>query len=228
MSADNTTRKGKIARLPRVIREELNQRLHDGQPASQILPWLNGLAAVREILQRSFAGEDVSDQNLTNWRQGGYLDWCQHQAEADRLQDLAELSIALVERTGLVLTDGAAAIAAGNILAQIESETDPEAQDMLIKQLATLRSGDHAVRDGKRKDRKLQLDEAKARLKEREVLLAESKFRRLLCEKLLETAASKEVQKIVQSDAPKAIKLEQLRLAIFGEEDPDESEGLTG
>lgn len=226
MSADNTTRKGKIARLPRALREDLNQRLSDGQPASMILPWLNSLGAVREILNRSFAGEDVSDQNLTNWRQGGYLDWCQQQAEADRLQDLAELSVTLVERTGLVLTDGAAAIAAGNLLSQIECETDPEVQDMLIKQLATLRAGDHAVRDGKRKDRKLQLDEEKARLKKREVLLAEDKFRRLLCEKLLEAATSKEVQKIVQSDSPKTIKLEQLRLAIFGEEEPDDSETL--
>lgn len=43
---------GKTARLPALIREQLNRRLHDGQPASLILPWLNSLAPVPEILAR--------------------------------------------------------------------------------------------------------------------------------------------------------------------------------
>jgi hypothetical protein len=226
MSLDSTTRKGKIARLPRAIREELNQRMHDGKTAGEILPWLNELAEVKAVLARSFDGEPINDQNLTNWRKGGYYDWCNHQAEADRLQTLAEFSVKLVETTGLKITDGAAAIAAGNILSQLEAEDDPETVDMLIKQLATLRAGDHAVQDGQRKDRKLQLDIEKKKLKEREVLLAEDKFRRLLCEKLLEAATSKDVQAIVQSDKPKSVKLEQIRLLMFGEDDPDESEGL--
>lgn len=38
-----TARTGKIARLPVAIREEVNRRLLDGEPASKILPWLNGL-----------------------------------------------------------------------------------------------------------------------------------------------------------------------------------------
>lgn len=226
MSSDNTTRKGKIARLPRSIRDELNQRIHDGQPAGEILPWLNELPEVKVVLTRSFGGEPIGDQNLTNWRQGGYLDWCSHQAESDRLQTLAEFSVKLVETTGLKITDGAAAIAAGNILSQLEAESDPEAVDMLIKQLATLRAGDHAVHDGQRKDRKLKLDELKASLKQREVLLAEDKFRRLLCEKVLDAALSKDVQKIVQSDKPRSVKLEQIRLLMFGEDEPDESGGV--
>lgn len=226
MSSDNVTRKGKIARLPRTIREELNQRLHDGKTAGEILPWLNALADVKAVLERSFDGEPISDQNLTNWRQGGFLDWCHANEESDRLKGLAEFSLKLVESTGLKISDGAAAIAAGKILERIEDETDPETVDMLIKQLATIRAGDHAVHDGQRKDRKLQLDIAKKELKEREVVLQEDKFRRLLCEKILEAAASKEIQAILSSSKPKAVKLEQIRLSLFGEDAPDESGGV--
>jgi hypothetical protein len=35
------TLNGKSARLPRNIRDELNRRLEDSEPAEAILPWLN-------------------------------------------------------------------------------------------------------------------------------------------------------------------------------------------
>ena len=69
------TRRGKIARLPKDIREELNQRLQNGEAAAPLLQWLNGLPAVQEILKAHFAGEPVSEPNLSGWRSGGYLDW---------------------------------------------------------------------------------------------------------------------------------------------------------
>lgn len=221
MSTDSHARKGKIARLPLKIREALNHRIHDGQAASVILPWLNDIIEVKGLMEQHFNGEPISDQNLTNWRQGGYLEWAEQQAEADRLQTLAEFSAKLVATTGLQISDGAAAIATGNILSMLETETDPEAVDLLIKQLATLRSGDHAVRDGKRKDRKLDLDTIKADLKKREVILAEEKFRNMLLDKLIETAKRPEVQSILQSNKPRAVKMDQLRLAIFGAEDQE-------
>src|SRR5579859_7604812 len=68
---------GKIARLPDNIREELNQRLLDGQPSTIILPWLNELPTVKEILTAQFNGQPVTKQNLSHWRQGGYHRWLQ-------------------------------------------------------------------------------------------------------------------------------------------------------
>lgn len=75
-------RKGKIAGLPREIREELNERLADGQQGPVILPWLNGLAEVRGRLAaraRADSGEvaEITDGNLSEWRAGGYQEWCQ-------------------------------------------------------------------------------------------------------------------------------------------------------
>jgi hypothetical protein len=44
------TRNGKIARLPAAIREELNQRLLEGEQGKPLVAWLNGLPKVKESL----------------------------------------------------------------------------------------------------------------------------------------------------------------------------------
>jgi len=48
------THNGKIARLPRNIRDELNHRLENGEAARVILPWLNALPAVQAVLAAGF------------------------------------------------------------------------------------------------------------------------------------------------------------------------------
>jgi hypothetical protein len=67
--------RGKIARLPHLIREELNIRLDDGQTSSEILEWLNNLPKVRLIMERLYKGILISPQNLSAWRNGGYQEW---------------------------------------------------------------------------------------------------------------------------------------------------------
>lgn len=69
------SRNGKIAALPEHVRLELNNRLVNGAKGPELLPWLNGLPAVRDVLDRHFAGRDINHQNLTAWRAGGYRDW---------------------------------------------------------------------------------------------------------------------------------------------------------
>lgn len=215
MSKDNTTRKGKIARLPRSIRDELNTRLHDGKTAGDVLPWLNAEAEVIAVLQRHFDGEPINEQNLSNWRSGGYLDWCDHQEEADRLRTYAELATTLVSATGLTLSDGAAAIASGNILAKMEG-AEGLPKEELVSMLVALRSGDHAVADGRRKDKAHDLKVMSEERKQRELALSEEKFRRLLIEKLIETAAKPEVQRILGSSKPKTVQMDLLHDLLFG------------
>jgi len=71
----NTTRTGKIARLPGRIRDQLNRRLHDGEPAKHLAAWLNTLPEVQAIMATVFAGKPIRPQNLSEWNQGGYRDW---------------------------------------------------------------------------------------------------------------------------------------------------------
>jgi hypothetical protein len=44
-------------RLPRNIRDELNQRLENGEPAGAILPWLNALPEVKGHVGRPVRGQ---------------------------------------------------------------------------------------------------------------------------------------------------------------------------
>src|SRR5208337_1644479 len=70
-----TTRRSKIARLPDNIRNELNERLEDGQAAEPLLLWLNALPETRKTLSKYFTGQPISESNLTHWRHSGYPDW---------------------------------------------------------------------------------------------------------------------------------------------------------
>lgn len=87
------TRNGKIARLPKAIREQLNQQLEEGVPARSLVAWLNGLPKVRAVLKAHFAGTEIREQNLSEWKKGGFQEWQRHQeavALAERLYERAE------------------------------------------------------------------------------------------------------------------------------------------
>jgi hypothetical protein len=65
----------KIGSLPDVLRDQINQLLHDGEPGPRLLRWLNGIPDVRKFLKREFNGVPISKQNLSEWRNGGYRRW---------------------------------------------------------------------------------------------------------------------------------------------------------
>ena len=69
------TRNGKIARLPKHIREELNRKLDDGEKGLKLIEWLNGLPEVQKMLASDFEGRPITSSNLTEWKNGGFLDW---------------------------------------------------------------------------------------------------------------------------------------------------------
>jgi hypothetical protein len=74
------TRNGKIARLPRAIRDQLNQRLDDGDDGQALVHWLNTLPEVQKCLAEHFAGRPISEQNLSEWKAGGFQQWLDHQS----------------------------------------------------------------------------------------------------------------------------------------------------
>lgn len=54
------SRNGKIARLPREVRDEVNRRLEAHQSGSKIVDWLNAEPAVKDVLEREFGGKPIS------------------------------------------------------------------------------------------------------------------------------------------------------------------------
>src|SRR5258707_2349197 len=77
----------KIARFPRLIREEVNQRLDRFEPTKAILKWLNSLPEVQAVLAKYFEGELVKQQNLHGWKTTGYQNWLLCQTALDFTQD---------------------------------------------------------------------------------------------------------------------------------------------
>jgi len=178
------TRKGKIARLPQPIREQINRRLQNGEEGKQIAEWLNGLPEVIAVLAAEFDGQPISDVNLSNWKLGGYRDW---EAQQEALEavcrfggDAAELS----QAAGGQLADQLAVCLTARIAVALQRPpadgADPAEQLRLLRELCAdlvaLRKGDHNAQWLRIEREKLDLDlkkydeEAAARKREADSL----------------------------------------------------------
>jgi hypothetical protein len=109
----STTRNGKIARLPRAVRQQVNTHLDDGMEAEPLLAWVNALPETQALLREKFDGKAINPQNLSEWRQGGYQDWLRNQQRLELAEQMMEQGQELDEvakgpslsnRLGLVLT----------------------------------------------------------------------------------------------------------------------------
>ena len=148
------TRVGKIARLPSSIRDHLNSRLHDGESAASLLPWLNHLPEAQAILAAQFAARPVTRQNLSEWRRGGFADWLAFQESRAWLTHLREESAAFSQAAGndtpvSALLAAPLAVALGRCFQQLATtaSTKPAHLQRLLDLAAAvnrLRRSDHA------------------------------------------------------------------------------------
>lgn len=78
-------RTGKIARLPKNLRDAVNLALQDGASAQAVIQIITH---AKENGATNGDGTEIeipNDQNVTNWRDGGYADWLK---ENERLNDM--------------------------------------------------------------------------------------------------------------------------------------------
>jgi hypothetical protein len=150
------SRIGKIARLPRHIREELNRRIDDGAQGTQLVAWLNEQPDAQRVLQDSFEGRPITEGNLTEWKQGGYLDWQQHRETREWAHFVTEESDQAASQSGIVpLSDRLSAMVTrtlGMRIRQLASDpgtssesgsTTHEELMELLDQFTRLRRDDH-------------------------------------------------------------------------------------
>lgn len=147
------TRNGKIARLPRCLRDQLNQKLDDGEPAPQVLAWLHERPVVQDVLKMYFDGKPINEQNLSAWRQGGLRDWQRQRAACDHMRRLADQAEAVSEAAeNHNVTDQLATVLGVEIFKVLEellekTEDDPEKKLNYLRQVMSevrfLRRGDH-------------------------------------------------------------------------------------
>jgi len=90
-------RNGKVARLPAELRNQINQMLDDGIPYKTIIERLGD------------AARHINEDNISNWRLGGYQDYlkgqaineracCQTEAAADLIREQGHLDPAQLRR----------------------------------------------------------------------------------------------------------------------------------
>jgi hypothetical protein len=146
-------RNGKIARLPRAIRDELNRRLQDAEPGDTLLPWLNALPEVQAVLARQFGGVEISKQNLHEWRSGGFAEWQTRQETLADARELAADAAELETATEGRLTDHLATVLGAryaSALAGWDGRPSEEFQQKLkvlrgmCQHIVELRRGDHS------------------------------------------------------------------------------------
>jgi hypothetical protein len=132
------TRIGKIARLPRDIRHQLNRRMADGEPGIRLVEWLNALEPVRQVLTQDFNGREISEQNLSEWKQGGYQDWLARQETLVCARELAGDAGELTAAANGSLADHLATVLAARY-AKLVSGWNGEMDDSFRRQLRALR-----------------------------------------------------------------------------------------
>jgi len=148
------TRNGKIARLPYSVRDTLNRRLHNGEQGAKLVKWLNGLPEVQEVLAQEFGGRPINEQNLSEWKQGGFEDWFRHQETRAWLRTLVHESGELEEEAGdFSVADWLSpplAVALGRWIDEVAAgaQNNPEQRKALLaiaREVAELRRSDHTA-----------------------------------------------------------------------------------
>jgi len=107
-------RVGKVARLPAEIREQINRRLYDGQTGKQIIRWL----ATQKCDGHP---ADITDSNMTQWRNGGYQEWLKSEGQVEKIKDRAELAMRMAQAAGGSLPQSVVVRLAGQIDEQIDA-----------------------------------------------------------------------------------------------------------
>ena len=218
MDETTSTPRGKIARLPARLREQVCRWLHDGEPAGVILPKLNEMPEVQAMLAQHFGGEAISPDNLSAWRRGQYQKWLAQREQVEMTKERARFSLELAKASGGNLSEGALAQLTGEIMELVDeigslrragAEINPKLLAAINKSLVAARAKEldtqaHALRIRQLEQR------------DRELNLAEDKYRMQFAETFLKYYDDRKAREIMESKSTKEVKMDKLVELIFG------------
>jgi hypothetical protein len=144
----------KISHLPKKLRDELGCRIEDGQPGTEIVQWLNDHSDVKAVLHERFDGRPINEQNLSDWKHHGHIEWLWRQEsqaaavrlleESDELDDLMH-GHSLTERFAALMTGELTRLA----IKLLEYEANPDIRWRKVceinRQLSILRRDEHRL-----------------------------------------------------------------------------------
>lgn len=188
-------RTGKVARLPAEIRQQINKRLYEGDSGPDVLSWLNP------------KGYNITEQNLSEWRQGGYQDWLKSQEQMDNIRDRAELSLRMAQAAGGSL--------GSSIITRLASKIDENLEGLSSDEFETIKP----VLDTMLMAEKLQLERRKADQKDSEIDITRQKFQRETVQLFLKWYKDQKARDIADMpDVAADEKTNMLGQQMFGED----------
>lgn len=206
---DTRAYRSKIGRLPFALRNELNERIRDGEVGTKLVAWLNSTKEFKAV-QKAEKCEPINAQNLTEWRGAGYKAWLADQDKSAWLRGATDLALMIAQQTGGSAADIGTQIAAGqmvNLLESADEETLPE----LAKALAKIRSEET-------KAKKVGLDAEKNTLDRERLNLDTAKYQRETCKLFIEWRKNKQALEIADDRALDSdAKTEALGKLMFGD-----------
>ncbi|MCU0785392.1 MAG: hypothetical protein MUF81_15330 [Verrucomicrobia bacterium] len=205
------TRTGKIARLAREVREQLNRRLQNGEQGKRLVGWLNSLPEVQAVMAKEFEGRPIREQNISEWRKGGYRDWLDQQEALDMVRRVTAEADELQPDATAPLTDKFVAwlvaryfVAVQKKLAAENGEVDLKQFDKIFNNLVPLRRGDHYADRLRIERERLEHERAQAGKKQEE--------------QFMEWASNPDIrEKICQGFTSRAEMLEAVGKQVFGD-----------
>ena len=219
-------RTGKIGRLPLAIRDEVNRRLRENVPGPKIIAWLHTLPEVLTVLDEYFREEPISPQNLSEWRQGGYQEWLARLEQVERTKELAAYGYQLGKQNSGGAAEGVAAITGGQFLEIFESldvekqktllEEKPGSFPELVAAFAKFESAQAKKEVVRQNRKKLEQNDEKLALDRQKLAIEKARFERTTCELFLKFYGERKAAEIAEGKAKKEVKIEQLRLLMFG------------
>jgi len=227
---------GKISRLPVALREQLNSRLLDNEPAKSLCDWLNALPEAQAVCVGRHAGHELgpfTDRNISDWRIGGFAEWQRRRERLAQTKELAGYSVKLAKAGGGAISEGVSAILSGHILEALEAvaalreSSDRSAPawaetaeliDQATKSLASIRAGDL-------REKELALEKQKISQREEALVLANRAFEAKFFSGMLSQSLLEKAQEIAKSDWSNEQKISAMRAAYFSDVDALEKSG---
>lgn len=206
-SADRTA-VGKIGRMPAELRREVCRRLADNETAASVIDWLEKDPRARAVLDEQFDGAKVIPQNLSEWKKNPEFErFVRQREEVANARVYSDFALELAKASGGV-SAGSIAVIGGKIMQLLET-ADPEMAKALIADVSRLRAREQE--DAKQALRKRVVEQ-----NDRKLALAEKQFQMRACELFMDRYEDNKIRTIMDSKETKSVKMDQLRLALFG------------
>jgi hypothetical protein len=212
----NLTRNGKIARLPLAVRQELNRRLDDGEKGKTLVVWLNALPEVQAILAAEFGGRPISEQNLSEWKQGGYRDWVAQREALEVAERLGENATEWKADGRAPLTDLLALWVEARyaVATRRVAETGGQEGWRLLREI----SGDIVkLRRAEIDQKKLEQSAITLTQRDRQLAMEEERSHRRMADLFTKFYKDERAREILESRGRKGVKMDQLVTLMFGE-----------